>query len=498
MGKMLKKINKTSLILVIILLIGLVFRIYNFEKSFIWEHDQDLYSWIAKDIVVNKHLRDVGQVTSVDGVFIGPLYYYIMAASYMLSNMNPLSAIVPTAIIGLLTIVSFYFLGKKYFSTRIGLIMAFIYAVSFGAASYDRWSVPTEPVILWTVWFMYVVLGMYRKNLKLLPLYAFLVGMTYHVHIALLPILPIPILAYFISGKKFKENFKRIKIKNVLISLLIFALVSSPFWLFEFKHDFSQVKSVIIASKKDLGNPTGFTKFKKVINASSVEMQQRLIIGWPIKPVEMIWPVFGIIAYFVYKSKKLKSGELWMIFLWLFMIGLAQYTSKRIVSEYYFTNYMVIFVLMIALVIDVFLHRKHFVKLILGLGGVYFLINCFWMIKMTNEVNDSYFYKKQLVEYIKKDQIKNNYPCVGINYVANFGTGVGFRYLFWYEGVKIVKPSGKVPTYNIIIPWQTSAKEIDQKFGRLGVVLPTDTKATTKEWCDLPKNQVDPLLGYTE
>ena len=116
----------------------------------------------------------VGQLTSVDGVFIGPFYYYLMAAAYSLTGMNPMSAIVPTTLIGLATIVSFYCLGKRYFSRRSGLIMAFVYAISFGAAYYDRWSVPTEPAILWSVWFMYLILGMTKKNLKLLPLFGLL------------------------------------------------------------------------------------------------------------------------------------------------------------------------------------------------------------------------------------------------------------------------------------------------------------------------------------
>ena len=485
------------LILSFLVLTGLFMRIYNFEKSFLFAHDHDLYSWIAKDIIVNKHVRSVGQITSVDGVFIGPLYYYIMAISYLMSNMNPISAIGPTTIIGLSTIISFYFLGKKYFSKRVGLIMAFIYAVSFGCAIYDKWSVPTEPAILWSVWFLYVILGMFRNNLKLIPLYAVLVGLTYHIHIALLPVLPLPILAYFLSKGNFREKLKQIKFRNVFISLLFFFLVSSPFWIFEIKHNFSQVRSVIVASKKDLGNPTGFIKFKKVINASSWEMQQRLINQWPIKPFEIIWPIFILITFMVYIYKKLDKKEIFLFGLWIFMIGLAQFTSKRIVSEYYFTNYIPIFVLMIGLLFDLFFDHKYFSKIALSLGVLYFIFNFIWLFK-NSDLNDSYFYKKELVEFIKQDQIVNNYPCIGINYISKFGDGVGFRYLFWYKGIKIIKPSNSVPTYNVVIPWEISGDEIDMKVGRFGVILPAQKKASSIEWCNDINNEIDPLLGYVE
>ena len=489
---------KAWVVLGIILAIGLVMRVYNFEKSFAFAHDQDLYSWIAKDIVVNKHLRIVGQITSVDGVFIGPLYYYIIALGYFLFGMNPISAIAPTTVIGLLTIISFYVLGKKYFSKRVGLVMAFIYAVSFGAALYDRWSVPTEPAVLWTVWFLYVVFGMFRKNLKLMPLFGILVGLTYHIHIALIPVLPIPILAYFMSGGKFRQNLKQIKAKSVLITFLLFMLVSSPFWIFEFRHNFSQTRSVITASQREMGQPVGFIKFKKVINASAIEMQQRLLIGKSVRPIEIVWLIFLLITYVVYKFKKIKGKELIAFFAWFFIIGLAQYTSKRIVSEYYFTNYLAIFVVIVSLFLDIFLDKKYLNKVVLGVSVLYLISNFIWLEEITNQNNDSYLYKKQVVKYIRADQLKNGYPCVGINYVAKFGDGVGFRYLFWYKGVEIIKPSGSVPTYNVVIPWETSAGEVNEKFGRFGVILPKQKEASSDEWCKAKENQLDPLLGFTE
>lgn len=490
--------KKEILFLIFILLFGLILRVYNFEKSFIFAHDQDLYSWIAKDIVVNKHLRLVGQITSVDGVFIGPLYYYLMAFSYLVFNMNPLSAIVPLTLIGLSTVMAFYLLGKKYYSSRVGLTMAFIYSVSYGAALYDKWSCPTELAVLWTVGFMYLLLAMLRKEVKLIPLFGILAGLTYHIHIALVPILPIAIAAFFLSGGRFMDNLKKIKIKNIVITILLFLLTSSPFWLFEIKHNFSQVRSTLVATQKELGNPTGTEKFYKVINASSVEMQQRLFIGYQIKNIEYLWILILLMVLSIYFRRKTNKGELLSFAAWIFLIGLAQFLSKRIVSEYYFTNYLVIFILIISLFIDVLLDKKIIRRSVVFLAVTYLFLNINWMLKMSSQVTDSYYYRQQLVDFIKKDADKNEYLCVGVNYISKFGDGVGFRYLFWYKGVKIVKPSGMVPTYNIVIPWEISGDEVEVKYGRFGLILPNNRKVPSKEWCDMVENQPDPLLGYTE
>lgn len=88
--------------------------------------------------------------------------------------------------------------------------------------------------------------------------------------------------------------------------------------------------------------------------------------------------------------------------------------------------------------------------------------------------------------------------CTKINYIADFGTGVGFRYLFWYKGVDLVRPGSGAPVYNIVIPHFTSENEIAARFGRLGVILPEIKDFDNSELCNNKINQIDPLLGYTE
>ncbi|MDO8657992.1 MAG: hypothetical protein Q7K55_04580, partial [Candidatus Levybacteria bacterium] len=65
-------------LLILILLLGLFFRIYKLEIFYPWGHDQDLFAWIAKDILIDGHFRLIGQETSIIGVFIGPLFYYLI------------------------------------------------------------------------------------------------------------------------------------------------------------------------------------------------------------------------------------------------------------------------------------------------------------------------------------------------------------------------------------------------------------------------------------
>ncbi|MFA5024892.1 MAG: glycosyltransferase family 39 protein [Candidatus Shapirobacteria bacterium] len=478
--------------LIFIILLGIFFRIYNFERGFSFAHDQDLYSWIAKDIIVNKHLRLSGQVTSVDGVFIGPAYYYLMAITYAIFNMNPIGAIVPLTIIGILNILSFYWILKRFYGEKTALIAAFIESISFGMAAFDRWSVPTQPTILWCIWFLFIILEFSRGKLKYMWLYAVLVGLLWNVHIALLPILPIPILVYFLSKGKFKEKISRIKIKQILVSLLIFVVVNSPFFVFEFKHNFSQVKSTIAAIKMKTEGPTGMQKIEKVLDASGREFQQRLFVGWEIEQVGWLWLVIIFMLILLKTKKILGNAEFIGIIFWIFLIVLAQFTSKRPVSEYYFSNVLPILILLVSLCLNII-----DIKILSILGIIYLGLNANWLFKKS-EMDSSYFFRKQVVEYIKSEVKKNNYPCIAINYIADPGFGVGFRYLFWYEGIPLVKASDKVPIFNIVIPWQISGNEINSHNGRFGVINPKKIITVDPTVCQDTKYYLDPLLGYTE
>lgn len=484
-------------LLLVILLFGLLFRVYNFEKGFSFAHDQDLYSWIAKDIVVNGHIRSVGQITSVDGVFIGPFYYYLMALFYWIFNMNPMSAIIPLTLIGLFNCWSFYYLGKSFFSKRTGLIMCFFYAISWGTASFDRWSVPTQPTITWCIWFLYLILAMLKRKIKVLPLYGLLIGFLWHIHIALLPIAPIPIVAYFLSNGKLSKKIKKIGWKNLFVSILLFFIVSAPFWFFEIKHHFSQFNSVIMAMKMVNLGPTGYLKLIKVLDASASEIRVRVFNGWNFSDVKIIWLFLAIIYVFLQIVKKIPWKQSLCIWMWIFLIFLAQFTSKKQVSEYYFTNLVPIYILFLSIFVDYFLSVKYLKYVFCIFLFIYFGSNIFWL-RNNSYSNESYFERKQLVDYIKSDVTSKKYPCIAINYISSPGTGVGFRYLFWYYGVKLIRPNSNIPIYNIIIPWNMNEKETVAKFGRFGVIPPDNTENIKPELCDSKSFELDPLLGYTE
>lgn len=102
---------------------------------------------------------------------------------------------------------------------------------------------------------------------------------------------------------------------------------------------------------------------------------------------------------------------------------------------------------------------------------------------------------------IKKDILAKNYPCFGITYITTPGEDVGFRYLFYLNNLRLTHPSSGVPVYNIVIPDELSAKEVEIKFGHIGIILPKNdfSKDSLEKVCSLPNtNLTDPVFGFVK
>lgn len=219
------KKNPHLAVFVLILLVGLFFRTYKAIEWFEFAHDGDLYSWIVKDIVVDKHIRLIGQMTTAHGIFIGPLFYYLLIPFFFLTKMDPVGAVIPITIIGVLTVASYYYVFSKLFNKEVGLIVSFFYAVLLSPVFFDRRVVPSTPTNLWLVWYFYTVVNILRGNYSVLPILGLLTGLIWHIHIALLPALAVIPVAVVLS-KKLPNT------KQVVFSLLAFLVPFSPFLLF--------------------------------------------------------------------------------------------------------------------------------------------------------------------------------------------------------------------------------------------------------------------------
>lgn len=490
------KKKSNLLILLLIILIGLFFRTYAVVERFEFGHDGDLYSWIVKDIVVNHHFRLIGQLTSAPGIFIGGLFYYLLIPFFLLSNMDPIGGIFLSISISLVTLLSYYFVFSRLFNIKVGLITTFLYAILLSPVNADRWVVPTITSNLWVVWYFYTLINIGRGNFKVLPLLGVLIGLIWHIHIALIPTLIAIPFSIFLS-KKIPNK------KQIIIFLISLFISSTPFLLFEIRHNFQQINALVANFITPRDGATGFYKFTLVLEMINKNMNVLLFSPNSFKTTNHIAFTFLILlsGVLLIKKKLLLKKEYLIFLAWIFgVIAFFSITSSPI-SEYYFSNIEILFVCLLGLFLYLIFEFKLIGK-ILVLSLLFLLLSKNLYSLITKDYyNKGYIEKKSLVDFIDKDSKSKGFPCIGINYITAPGENVGFRYFIYLKKMYTVDPSTKIPVYNIVIPYELSVDEVEKKFGHIGVITPkkVPSKEVIEESCKTPNTNItNSMFGYVD
>src|SRR3990167_10226236 len=142
----LKDQKRLFLSLIFVLFLAAFLRFYKIEQFMIFLGDQGRDVLILKEMVKDFNFPFIGPSTSVGNIYLGPLYYYMMFIPMFLTNLNPASAAVMNAVIGVMSVFLIYYLGKVWFGRVGGLISSFLYAISPVAISYSNFSWNPNPL----------------------------------------------------------------------------------------------------------------------------------------------------------------------------------------------------------------------------------------------------------------------------------------------------------------------------------------------------------------
>lgn len=487
------RLQKHHIILIAIILVGVLLRSYQLQERFMYSHDHDLASWMVKDVIVNKHPRLIGQLTSTPGIFIGPLFYYSLVPFYLLFGMDPIGAAVYSVFFGIFAIWSTYFVFKKIFNQRVGLITAYIYSVSFYTVLNDRESVPTAPVIIWTFWYFFALDLVLKKKYD----YAFLVlgilmGLIWHINFALVLLALLIPIAIYLSRELPKP-------KQYLKGIAAFFLTSIPLILFELRHNFSQVRSFIDAFLAEQGDVVyqGIEKFERVAYLASKNAANFVTGQVYATPFLYVLPI-AIIALYVYliTRKILKRKHAILIASWLLIyISFFSLYSKT-VSEYYLNGMIVLVIISLGLFIDNLLSKKRLKWIAYTLILLFAFVNVYRLFNFKHSRN-GYIQRQAIAKEINKHSDSMGYSCVAVSYITDPGYDLGYRYFFWLEGLKLNHISDHVPVYSVVFP-QKSYFETDIDFGAIGLIYPDPSIKDSIICEDEDTNVSDSMFGYTE
>ena len=157
-------------ILIVLFIIAFFLRIFLIDKNLFFGPEQGRDMLVVKDIVLNHKLVLIGPKTAIDGVFHGPLYYYLATIPFFIGRGNPLVISLFFIFLNSLTVFFIYLLGKELFGKRTGFLSALFFTFSFGSIVMARWlSHPPLILPLSCIFFLFLAKFIKGDNRYLIP-----------------------------------------------------------------------------------------------------------------------------------------------------------------------------------------------------------------------------------------------------------------------------------------------------------------------------------------
>lgn len=224
-----------------ILIIGFLLRAQeSLSRNFLFLLDQGRDMMAVKNIIFDHHLTLIGPNTSLQGVFQGPLWYYLLSIPTIILKGNPWGAILLMLLISMSVLIIAYLWAKKNFGSAAALVMTFLFAVSTEAAAAATYSWNPHPMWLLTlvyiICFYNLISNVKKFNLIIWPV----IGLMFNFETALAFFILISTFIYMVIF-----NRRLIAARQFLIGVFLLAITFFPQILFDLRHDFLMTKSVL-------------------------------------------------------------------------------------------------------------------------------------------------------------------------------------------------------------------------------------------------------------
>lgn len=343
------------LLLISILFAGAFLRLYRIGEYMTFLGDEGRDAIIVRNLLVYADPILVGPGTSIGNMYLGPLYYYLIAPFLYIFNFSPVGPSIMVALFGIATIFLVWWVSREWFGAVAASLAAFFYAIAPVVIIYNRssWNPNIMPFFsllcvyaVWRIWkgrewiwlpvlgFSYAfVLQSHYLGLLLGPMLAFFIGLTiwsiYGPH------------AQLVRNKKQNDN-KKYFLNYMAIGIAIFLFLMSPLVIFDARHEWRNANAIKLF----------FTERQTTVSAkpwNSIpklwplweKINTRLLTGTNVTvgTYTAAALIAGLSGWFIFNRKKrmdLLVSPYLFVFLWLgvALLGLGNY-KQEIYDHYY-------------------------------------------------------------------------------------------------------------------------------------------------------------------
>jgi len=468
MKKSLIKALKNHHLFLIILIIAAALRFYRLPEMAFFDFDQAYAANFAYDVLRDFPIRMIGQGLSIEGLFMGPLYFYYLVPFYALFNLHPLGGAVGSIFLGLGMITAYYFIGKKLFGKPAGLIAAFLGAILFREIESDWSATPAFSSKLLVLITWYCFYQYWQGKTRYLPLLGLVFGLYTSFHPVLFPFYLV-FLALFLIKRKLPN------LKTLFLSLIAFIAPITPLILFEFLHNFLEIKRLLQVFTESNSASILLSSGKLSSYTTLVLKEPQNILGVNLHPSTLLSGLLLLMmAIFTLRRVSFwkESFHFLMLLVTLLVFILYYFFLPIHVPEYYFIGPIVILFFYFSGILGFWTTRP------LGKMGVIVFLTWVTLVNIQNLYFDKWTnprlitlaHKDAIVKAIIKEQPQNE-PFF-VSYLNIPGWNFGFDYFFRLHDYKPEDKGVEKAIYTIVIPKALSIDSIDFSSGNIGLIYP--------------------------
>ena len=326
--------RKYWLLLGIIFVVALLFRFYAFRESIYFAYDQARDAFEAQDIYVNRNIKILGlPATGNMGIYHGPLFWYMTGPMYLLFHGDPAGVSAIFRVINALGVILIFVIASKMINKRVGLMAAFLYAISFEETQYAFYvGNPTLGVIFIPLIYLGALL-IYQKskyrNWSLILMFGSAAAAT-QMNLMFAYNFGVVLLLLVIVRKQVKE----LPLSAWVWGILSMLLILSSYFLAEIKFNFRETKTAIKLLSTGFGVMSPGQSKYLLFWDKYLTMYKDNFFGILQKESLIVW-VMAIVTplWLIYKARKSTVYRILLvwIFSWALLMMLGGHTG-------YYTN----------------------------------------------------------------------------------------------------------------------------------------------------------------
>ncbi len=344
-------------------------RFYRLPELTTFLSDQGRDAIVIKRIVTLSHLPAIGAASSVGQVYLGPFYYYLIAPFLLLFNFNPVGLAFGVTLFSIVGIFLSYLIVKNEFDIKTAFL--FLICIAFSSVNIEVSRFSWNPNLL--PFFSFLTLYFFYKLLKTNKLlfavlfgtfFSFSLQLHYLAALLILPILFFTIL-HFLQSKK---NQLVSLFLNFFISIFSFLFFISPLFIFDFRHNFLNIKNFIklFTEQGVLSRASLVSRFSETIQSFFSHFMSNQIA----LPIALfLFFSFGLIYILFLKKRIPLFLNIHFVNVFAYLLGFSLLNSAR--HPHYFHSIYLSFFLILVYLLNILITKSKS-KLALGVVVIFF------------------------------------------------------------------------------------------------------------------------------